>query len=853
MKKKKIKPPGIPKYFFDRFVIKYTSIPALGDLDEEFYLLCDEKSVRKARRWYWKQFIKSLPHLVNNLSFWSLTMFKNYFKIAFRNILRQKGYSFINISGLAAGMACCLLILIWVQDELSYEDFHDNAPNIYRILERSQEKWSPNSGFPLAQLIKDELPEIDNVTRISFRSYLVQYGTDSYRLPAALVDPGFLEMFSFQFVKGRPDALFEGMNSMVITRQFAERFFSGEDPIGKVFTVNNNTELIVTGIIENVPENSHIQFEYLLSLKIFPRLFGVGDDYLDSWAHDSATYLLLKNNVSLTETAEKISDITKRNDELAKNKTIPMLQPITQIHLRNPNGTDPIIYVYILSAIAISILLIACVNYMNLATARSAKRAKEIGMRKVVGARKRDIINQFFGESVLSTLFALAAAVVLVYLFIPNFNSLTGKNLEIDFVHDLSLLFSFLSIAVFTGVISGSYPALLLSSFLPIRVLKGSSKANIREIILRRILVTGQFTVTIILIVSTMVVYNQLEYIRNKDLGLNKDQVIAVRLNRSARGSYHALKNELKKHPGIIQVTAATSLPTEMHSVNPVYWEGKTKEDFISINWATVDYDYFELFEMEMLHGRKFSRDFPTDNRNYIINEEALKMTGLKEPIGKMFSYWENEGEIIGVVKNFHNRSLHSKITPTVFIFTQSLYAIGWTFIKIEPDNIPEMIDFIKNTSSDIAPDLHFDYQFLDEAFDSRYRSDMQTGTLFKYSSILAIFISCLGLLGMVSFMTQERSKEIGVRKVLGASIKSIITLISKEFLTLIIVSSAVAWPVSFILIKIWLNSFAYKADPGISLYLCSTVIALAISLITVGFHIFKAALANPVNSLRYE
>ncbi|MCP4727317.1 MAG: FtsX-like permease family protein, partial [bacterium] len=776
-----------------------------------------------------------------------------YLKIAFRNILKHKGYSFINISGLAAGMACCLLMLLWVQDELGYEDFQENSNDIYRVLERFQDRWNAGSGFALAQLVKDELPEIDNVARISFRSYLVQYGTDSYRLPAALVDPGFLEMFSFPFVEGRPDALFESMNSMVITRQFAERFFSGEDPIGKVFTVNNNTELIVTGIIEDVPENSHIQFEYLLSLKIFPRLFGVSDDYIDSWAHDSALYLQLKDNVSLAETAEKISDITKRNDELAKNKAIPMLQPITQIHLRNPNGTDPIIYVYILSAIAVSILLIACVNYMNLTTARSAKRAKEIGMRKVVGARKKDIINQFFGESVLSTLFALAAAVVLVYLFIPYFNSLTGKNLEINLVSDISLLFSFLGIAIFTGIISGSYPAFLLSSFLPVSVLKGGSTTNSRDILLRRVLVTGQFSVTIIFILGTIVVYNQLEYIRNKDLGLNKQQVIAVRLSQSARSSYHALKNELIKHPGIIQVTAATNLPTEIRSMNPVYWEGKTKEDFVSINWATVEYDYFELFEMEMLYGRKFSRDFSTDTRNYIINEEALKMTGLKDPIGKMFSYWENEGEIIGVVKNFHNKSLHSKITPTVFILRPSLYAIGWTFIKLEPENIQETIEYIRSTSAEIAPDLHFDYQFLDEAFNDQYRRDIQTGTMFKYSAVLALFISCLGLLGMVSFTTQDRSKEIGVRKVLGASIKSIITLISKEFLVLIIASSVIAWPISFIVMRTWLNSFAFKTDLTIYLFAVSTLMTLGVSFITVGFLILKAALANPVDSLRYE
>ncbi len=780
-------------------------------------------------------------------------MFKNYFIIAMRNISRQKGIYFINISGLAVGMGCCMLILLWVQDELSYEDFHENAPEIYRVLEKMQEKWVPRSGFPLAELIKNEIPEVNGVTRYLKRDYVVEYGTESEILSAALVDPGFFEIFTFPLVEGGADALFEDINSVIISKRFSERFFRGEDPVGKVITVNKNTDVVVKGIMENVPENSHLKFEYIMSIRLYPGLFGTSDNYLDTWAHDSITYLLLNENVSINSIAGKISTITLRNDELAKNRGIPLLQPISQINLRDPNGSDPVIYIYILSAIAVSILLIACFNYMNLATARSVKRAKEVGMRKVIGALRKDIILQNFSESVLATLIALIAAYALVLISNPFFNNLTGKQIEVGLTNNLSLLLTFLGIAAFTGFVSGSYPALHLSSYTAVNVLKSGGNSGIKSIRLRRILVTGQYAVTIVLIAGTIVVNNQLEYIKNKDFGLNKDQVIAIKLNRSARGNYFALKSELRKHPDIIEVSAATSLPTMMGSVNPVYWEGRSREDMISINWSTVDYDYFELFEMEMLLGRKFSRDFSAGNRKYIINEAALKLTGLEDPIGKMFSYWENEGEIIGVVKDFHNKSLHTEITPAVFMLTRRMYAISWVFVKIRPENIPETINSIKNTSAEVAPDLFFNYQFLDEYFDLQYNRDMQTGAILRHSSFLAIFISCLGLFGMVSYITQERSKEFGVRKVLGASIWDLIYLISREYFLLITISSFIAWPVSFRLLKLWLDGFAYKSNPDIYLFAGSTAIALIISLLTVGYHIVKAVLANPVDSLRYE
>lgn len=821
---------------------------ASGDCGEEFEERAREYGRPRAHLWYWGQVSYALAAYSRLSIFIGAAMLKNYFKITWRNIKNNKIYSFINILGLGVGMACCILILLWVQDELSYDKFHENYSAIYRTIPELQNTKFTSNPLALAAIFKEQYPEVRKISRFYRMNWLMKYEDKIYDENGALVDGDFLKIFTFPLIKGTPETVFADRQSIVLTESAAEKYFGTQDPIGKSFLVNNSSELIVTGILKDVPSNSHLQFDFLASMEI------LGERGHVSWSYEPSTYALLEKNISIPDFTEKISGFIMEHDKRTNQKVVLHIQPLSRVHLYSLNGTDPIIYVYIFLTIAVAILIIACINFINLSTARSNTRAKEIGMRKVVGAERADLIRQFIGESLILSVIAFLVAVGLVWLLLPAFNNLAEKQLTLDIARNISAVFLLAGIILFTGLASGSYPALLLSSFKPANILRrGKLQAGSGGFVLRKILVVSQFTATIVLIIGTIIMYKQLNYIRHKDIGLDREHVVAITMNRELRQSFRSFKNEIKQYPDIINVSAARRYPTSIGHINPVYWEGKGPADYVTMTDASVDYDYFKTLGMKIIQGRSFSEEYATDRENYILNEEALRITGLESPIGKMFSCWEDEGKIIGIVKNFHASSLHTEIGPVIFTLSQRHGSHSYVFVKINPTDISGTLAYLEKKVREFAPNNLFEYRFLDDVFNSQYSGDLRRGEIYKYFTLLAIFISCLGLFGMASFTAEQRTKEIGIRKVLGASIANILMMISKNFLRLLLISNLIAWPIAYFLMKSLLNNYAYRTSITAWIFIVSGSVAILIALLTVCVKIVRAAYANPVDSLRYE
>ena len=831
-----------------RFIAEEScGFPASGDLEELYVDKVYHRGRFIADLWVWKQILRSVPCFFIQTQLWSLAMLKNYLKITIRNIQKHKGYSFINIAGLAVGMACCILILLWVQDELSYDRFHENADQIYRIVtETPYSKWR-SSAWALMPTLKQDFPEVVKGSWYAEISLLTRHEEDRFYEQCAFVGPEFFEMFTFPFIHGDPGSAFSDLNSVVLTKETAQRYFGDDDPIGKIIRLDNRIDLEVTGVIENVPSNSHMQFDLLAHPVAW-----VGERRMRTWSADCPSYILLHRNAEPDDVRQKIAGTIIKYDTRTNVEYYVDIQPLKKIHLYALNGTDPIVYVYIFSSIAVIVLLIACINFMNLSTARSAVRAKEVGMRKVVGAARKDIIKQFYGESIALSFLALILAVLLVYLFLPVFNTLASKQLTLNFTTNVFLAFGLILIGITTGIVSGVYPAFFLSALQPILNLKRSMIKGSKGDSFRKMLIIIQFTAAIILIISTTAVYRQMHYLRTKDLGFDRERVVTIRTNRKVRQNYENIKNTLLKNSDIVNVTAASSIPLGIGNNNPVYWEGRGPEQYESINFVCADYDYFETFNMEMVYGRTFSREYPTDIQNYIINETALKLTGYEDPIGKMFSMWTAEGDIIGVVKDFHATSLHNEIRPIVFVLYQNL-PYFYMYVKIRPTDIPGTIDLIKSTMETYVPGYLFEFRFLDDYFNEQYIREERIGEILKYFTLLAIFISCLGLFGLASFMAEKRTKEIAIRKVLGATHTGILRILSREFIILITIANVIAWPVAYFFMNKWMQGFTFHTTIGLWLFVLAGILALSIALLTVSYQTIKATRANPVDSLKYE
>jgi putative ABC transport system permease protein len=838
----------------------------LGDFDELFLEMIKKHGYIPAWLWYWSQVLALLPRSLWDLIQWRIIMLRNYFKITVRTFKKSKVYSFINISGLAVGMACCILILLWVKDELSFDRFHENADVIYRVTDRYPDssagyRSTAVSAWPLAEALKSDFPEIVESARLRILTHrLISYKDKKfYENDIVAVDPSFLKMFSFPLVKGDIATALIEPHTILITEETAARYFGTGDPIGKVLTYNNNFDFKVIGVLKNVPRNSHIRFDFLVPFESTLRALGWTDSW---WSDNYTTYVQLAENASFQHISDKVYDYKKKIYSESRTKLI--LQPLTDIHLRSNYSIDlygstenKSIYVYAFSAIALLVLLIACINFMNLSTARSEKRSKEVGLRKVVGASRRHIVAQFYGESLFMTMVSFVAAVFLVYLLLPAFNNLSGKMLALDSVKEPVFLLGLFGIMLLTGLVSGSYPALVLSSFKPVDSIKStgltfSSKSG--KSLFRRSLVVVQFTLSIMLIVGTIIVYRQTHYMLNKELGYEKESMIYFRKRANVRNQYDAFKSELLRDANITGVTASSDIPTyTVHSTGAFSWEGKDPETRLSIHQFSVDHDYIKIFNMNIIAGRDFSREFRVDDstQSFIVNETAVQAMGLEDPVGSKFRLWKYEGQIVGVVEDFHYKSLQKEIEPLVLRIDP-----GWdsyVFVKFKSEQTKEAIASVQRVYNAFNPGFPLEYTFLDEAVERLYDSEQKTKTIFNYFTLIALFISCLGLYGLVAHMAQQKTKEIGIRKVLGASIIHIVTNLSKEFILLVCMANAIAWPLAYYFMNKWLKNFAYRTSMGLWIFILSALAAIVIALLTVSYQSIKAATANPVDSLRYE
>lgn len=789
--------------------------------------------------------------------FWGITMFKNYIKVAFRHIKRRKVYSFINILGLTIGMACFFLIGLWVKDELSFDRFHVNKDRIYRVLNRMQNgNVEFNITYALGPALKTEYPEVEEASRVCtwFGSH-VRYQDKIYaERNIYLADPSFFKIFSFPFIKGNPEIALADMYSIVLTEQMAQKYFGDEDPIGKVLNLALlEGDFTVTGVIENVPMNSHLRFDFI------GRIEFLGEDRLARWEEWSGpNYVLLQPGVSPSDFERKIAGIYRKN--LGPETTYePELQPLVQVHLHEPGRPGRASRVAMFSVIALFILLMACINFMNLATAQSSKRSKEVGMRKVVGAMRRQIIRQFLGEAVLIAFMALFLALIAVEALLPYFNRFTGKTLVLLSGANFSLVLTLFLITLGTGILAGSYPSIFLSAFQPVQTLKSQYSFKNKGGGIRKALIVVQFAISVGLIVCTLLVSGQLRYIETRDLGLERDHIVAAYVYPPFIPKFEGFRNVLLSRPGIKGVTSAAQPPFNVGENIQIDWEENTTGRTMSADYTCVDYDFFRTFDMQIVQGRAFSREFATDEATAcVINEAAAQRMGEDNPIG-MNIYMNHpawpesfrSARVIGVVRDFHSRSLHTAIRPFVFRMYKPWHQ--YVFIKIDGSQVQQALANIEDAYKEFSPGIPFDYLFLDEVFDQQYASERQLGDLFNSFSLLSVVIACLGLFGLASYTTEQKTKEIGIRKVLGASVPGIVAMTTREFLKWVLAANLMAWPIAFFVMSRWLQDFAYKISIGPLVFLLSAVITSGIAVLTVSYHSLKAALANPVDSLRYE
>jgi putative ABC transport system permease protein len=834
----------------------------LPKIDRDFLRDCYEKEYReryaqqgkrKAWKWISQQILSALPVMLKMKITGEAIMIRNYIVTTFRNIRRHKGYAFINIAGLAVGMACCLLIFLWVNHERSYDRYHKNADDIFRVVCHwpgdEGEGWTWRTPPPMAPALKEKYPDIQESTRFYWRDgLLIEHGERGFREDIGFADSSLFQIFTIPLVKGNPRNILDDPKSVVISETTAQKFFGSEDPIGQTLVVDERMSFQVAGVMENIPSNSMLRYPVIVPFSQLEELAKMGA--LQNWGDFGYnTFVLLQENADLEAVKAKVRPFL---DDVFDENTVDLeLQLITRIHLYTLEGGGPIVYVWIFSGVAIFILIIACINFMNLATARSATRAREIGMRKVVGANRWRIIQQFMSESILMALVSLFFAIILVGLLARPLARLADLP-EGSRLFDPQILPIFILIAVIAGLLAGSYPALFLSTFQPTAVLKGRQKTG--SVLFRRILVIFQFAVSIFLLVGMMLMSRQIAHMDLQALGFSKEHVVYVPMNDSLKAKLDPMRQEILKNPGILSVAAVSNYLGQgaMWSTSGVEWEGSDPTDgAVSLSMIYVDEGLSETFDLKMAAGRFYAKDFETDPENFVLNEAAIKVMGMESPVGSRLRVAGQQGHIIGVVEDFNFRSLHSDISPLVLIMDPKYYR--YLAVRITAADVPGILESIERVFKMFSPKQPFEYRFLDEVLDRSYRAEERSRILFEYAVLLAVFISCLGLFGLASFMAERRTKEIGVRKVLGASKSGIFLLIARNFLLWILVANIIAWPAAYYFMKKWLQNFAYRTPITLDVFIIAGFITIGLALLTVSWQSLKIARTDPIHALRWE
>lgn len=878
MRREELQPPKWPVGLL-RYLLKEEYVEEIeGDMEEIFFATAKERSPAAATRGYYWELLRLLrPILIRrfkmsyNLN--SNYMYKNYLMIALRNLLKKKGYSAINILGLALGIACCLLIFMYVDYERSFDNYHAKGDRIYRVIHGSTEEKEDQfwvwGNAPIGQALYDNFPEVEKVVQFSGRADLLFTNGDITHQEEGLffMDSTAFDVFSWKLLKGNPRTALAAPYSVVLTESTAKKYFGNEDPLGRSLKGSESAgrsyegEYLVTGVMEDVPANSHFRFNVLISMSTFRKS---RPELWNEWGYvDFYTYFLVNDQFDRANFDTKIQEFLVRQKKDPNDKYNIVIEPLKEMYLgtvaqRQPGETGSISNLYIFSVIGLFVLTIAIINFMNLSTARSMERGKEVGIRKSIGAERRSLVSQFMGESFVIVGFAMIVALVVVAIALPGMNNITGRTLTLDHFITVQSAAWLIGATMLIGLIAGSYPAFVLSSFNPATVLKGMSKSGRTGVMLRKGLVVFQFSLSIALIAGTIIVYFQMNHILNKNLGFDKERMLILDYNYDEKVNRvrETLKTEIESDPSVISSAFSRSVPggyfpnayTEI-AVKDGEMKGMAQPIF------QVGMDFIDHYGLELVAGRSYSRDHPSDTiGGIVINEAAARQYGYSNPseiVGKKYSQWGREGEVIGVVKDFNYISLHRAIEPLTLPLEP--FACRYLSVKIKPTDIPQTIDRVREVWSKLAPHRPFLYSFLDDDFDRQYQKDMNFKTLFLTFSSLAIFIACLGLLGLATYTAELRTKEIGIRKVLGANVNSIVALLSKDFIVLIVVAMLLATPAAWYSMSRWLEGFAYRIEMQFWIFILAGVVAIAIAALTISFQAIKAATGNPVSALRSE
>ncbi len=807
-------------------------------------------------------------------------MWRNYLTVALRNVRKHKGFSLINIAGLAIGISICLLILLFVQSELKYDRFHEKAERIHRVgftFHVGTNEFDAALGpCPLAAAMVNEFPEVEEAARIFARQsrggdVFVRYGEKRYKENKFLwADPELFDILTVPFVKGSAADALSQPYSVVLTDETAAKYFGAEDPIGKMLELGDRSLYMVKGVTESWPDHSHFHFDFLASFSSLPKSKDL--DYYDTAVF---TYILLREGASIDDLDSKLPEFSGKcmAPIIEKIMAVPykeflesgnfigfMTQPLRDVHLRSDWGNElepqgSLNTVIIFSAIAVLILIVACINFINLMTARSTQRANEVGVRKVVGSSRGELIRQFLSESIFLSLLAFLLALLFVELVLPIFNNLIGKEFTSGHVLNGPFLLVLLAGALLIGTVAGSYPAFLMASFKPVAVLKGKIRTSVKGRRFRNALVIFQFCASIVLLVGTAVIYTQLHYIRNKELGFDKEHVVVIQRAEKLGSQQQAFKNQLKLNPDVLNVTFTDSLPQFLLEAKVFQKEGEGSQENNTLITVTADYDLVDTYRLEMIDGRYFERERSTDSTAVVLNEAAVRALGIQDPLDKrlvLVGLKRKPMDIIGIMNDFHMESLHTKIGPTAVILSGQKPGVLLS-VRVRPGDLPKTLGFLEDQWSEFTNNQPFEYVFFDDQFDMLYKAEIQAGKVITAFACLAVFIACLGLFGLASFTASQRTKEIGIRKVLGATSSGILILLNWDFIKRVLVANLIACPLAFYATNKWLQNFAYRIQISIWMFLASAAVTLLIALFTVSYQTIRAALSDPVDSLRYE
>ncbi|HNP19068.1 MAG TPA: permease prefix domain 2-containing transporter [Fulvivirga sp.] len=866
MSKQQPNPPKLAKWLLNWFLKKELAEEVTGDLDEKYHHTLNENSTIKAKLNYWYQVFNylrpfALKHNRSNSNYF--IMYQHNFKLTYRNLLKYKSSFIINVIGLSTGLACALLIFLWVSDEISIDKFHKKDQHLYQVLLNHDESGILRTGTEspgiMAEALQQEIPEItmsveDTPAEWFDENFSISDGKNFIKAKGKFSGKDYFKLFSFPFKHGDPSQSLTDKSSIVITESLALKLFgTTENLLGKMVDyhlLHIKKQAQITGVIKDLPLNSTIQFDFVLPFEVFKDIIGKGMHWGN---YNAVTFVEVANGTNISALNNKLGNFIK--EKLEGSNVTPFVSKFSDNYLYGnyENGIQSggrITYVKLFSLIGLFVLAIACINFMNLTTARASRRLKEIGVKKALGAQRSSLVVQFLSESVLVTVFSLLVAFGMVWTVLPQFNEITGKFLSLQF--NTNLVVGTLSLAIVTGLLAGSYPALYLSGFKPIHILKGKLNASFGDVWIRKGLVIFQFSLSIIMIVCVLVVYQQIEYIQSKNLGYDKENILSIPMEGQAVENTEAFMAELKNVPGVINASCTSHTMVKNGSYTTgVSWPGKNPDVEIRFEQAAVYYGLIETLGIQVLQGRSFSKDYASENTKIMLNEAAINVMGLEDPIGKTVNLWGADMEVIGVVKNFNYASLHNKVEPMLFRMNDKFFPHG--FIKISANNIPTTIQNIENFYKKFNPEYALEYTFLDQNFQAQYIAEARVSVLSRYFASIAIIISCLGLFGLAAFTAERRQKEIGVRKILGAGHLKIIALLSNDFTKMVLSAILIALPIGYYISSNWLGTFVYHIQLRWWFFALSGLLALIIAWLTISFQTIRAANINPVKCLKED